>query len=465
MVNVNEELGIHLKNRRGCYSIDDPYNTLNGCILFYANSNDEQNKYDVVGIYRDGEILWHSEPIIYGQGAVIIGTRDMNLDGVVEIIFAVDIWGSYQSSNDIWIFSWDGDNGYCINAKDSEGNYIPLSMSFRKFSMDDLDGDGIFEVRSHEAKDGSIAWSWNGIAYGNWPSTPIVPFETFQPANNAEANVKCEVTQIDSHFFFEYHVYNRDNSKRRIQKFHLNHGLFDSIGYAPKGWNFIGRVESSPITWDWNLKNTLDLISPGENKGGFSIKSIGLPKIITFYIQSERGPTYYKGNDILIRIQSDILNNSFNGKIISPFPPPNPFVPIEFLDTLKTYTDSSYTLGWVQTQETRDKYNTHFNNAKNYLQQNNNSAAKSELQLVLNECNADSSTVLTSEAYALLYFNTEYLIEQIPDTEPGLPVKLQDSQGNLLQGGSLQYYEGSWKDAVNNGDGTFNVITERTTVK
>ena len=45
-----------------------------------------------------------------------------------------------------------------------------------------------------------------------------------------------------------------------------------------------------------------------------------------------------------------------------------------------------------------------------------------------------------------------------------LSVHLLDSQNNLLSGGQLKYYEGGWKDAVDNGDGTFRVETDRSTV-
>ena len=49
-------------------------------------------------------------------------------------------------------------------------------------------------------------------------------------------------------------------------------------------------------------------------------------------------------------------------------------------------------------------------------------------------------------------------------SSPNLTVNLKSSQGALLTTGSLQYYEGSWKDAVNNGDGTFTVTTNLNTV-
>ena len=57
-------------------------------------------------------------------------------------------------------------------------------------------------------------------------------------------------------------------------------------------------------------------------------------------------------------------------------------------------------------------------------------------------------------------------IDSLANTQvdSNLIVKLVNSQGALLATGTLQYYEGSWKDAVNNGDGTFTVITNQANV-
>ena len=119
---------------------------------------------------------------------------------------------------------------------------------------------------------------------------------------------------------------------------------------------------------------------------------------------------------------------------------------------------------WITNQTTTNKYDSLFNTAKTQLQQNNNNAARTTLQTALQEVRVDSTDNLTSEAYALLKYNTEYLLENLPEEETGLNIRLIDSQGSLLTGGSLQYYEGGWKDAVNNGDGTFKVITESPSV-
>ncbi|HQI42447.1 MAG TPA: hypothetical protein PK665_15235, partial [Ignavibacteriaceae bacterium] len=47
---------------------------------------------------------------------------------------------------------------------------------------------------------------------------------------------------------------------------------------------------------------------------------------------------------------------------------------------------------------------------------------------------------------------------------PNLLVNLKNSLGNQIPASNVMYYEGSWKDAVNNGDGTFTVITSKPTV-
>jgi len=54
-----------------------------------------------------------------------------------------------------------------------------------------------------------------------------------------------------------------------------------------------------------------------------------------------------------------------------------------------------------------------------------------------------------------------FYVKQAPIIS-GCNVKLINSIGTKLTGGTLQYYEGSWKDAVNNNDGTFFVNTTKT---
>ena len=49
-------------------------------------------------------------------------------------------------------------------------------------------------------------------------------------------------------------------------------------------------------------------------------------------------------------------------------------------------------------------------------------------------------------------------------SNPNLVVNLKNSLGTQIPASNVKYYEESWRDAVNNGDGTFTVITTRPTV-
>ena len=70
----------------------------------------------------------------------------------------------------------------------------------------------------------------------------------------------------------------------------------------------------------------------------------------------------------------------------------------------------------------------------------------------------------TSDFYK--YNKIEMILNEIGGEIPGegLSVHLLDSRNNLLTGGQLKYYDGGWKDAIDNGDGMFRVETDRSTV-
>ncbi len=139
---------------------------------------------------------------------------------------------------------------------------------------------------------------------------------------------------------------------------------------------------------------------------------------------------------------------------------------MELLDMLLEDPNELYQNGWILNEPTKDKYNTLLINAKTYLTQGDTTSTRSELEQVLAECSKDSLTNITIDAYALLTFNAKELFDRLPEeqTYPYLKVNFKDSEGNFILDGSLQYYDAGWQDATDNGDGTFNVETEKTTV-
>jgi hypothetical protein len=145
---------------------------------------------------------------------------------------------------------------------------------------------------------------------------------------------------------------------------------------------------------------------------------------------------------------------------------------LEMLDTLTSYTNQCYSYDWLKDETYKNELINKITTAKNYLTANDSLACRNEVSLFqssVNQVYQDSvgsyPKYVSDAGYKFLYYYAQYILDRLPEPEAGLPVKLKDSQGNLLQGGSLQYYEGSRKDAVNSNDGTFNVITARTAVK
>jgi hypothetical protein len=178
---------------------------------------------------------------------------------------------------------------------------------------------------------------------------------------------------------------------------------------------------------------------------------------------------------------SDYLNNNSQDSIASlvdlelklfrPSPEATSIEVSIMLDTLTSYTNQCYSYEWLKSEVFKNELLNIITSAKNHLNSNDSLSCRNDvasLQNSVNQVYSDSAgsypKYVSNEGYKFLYYYAQYILDRLPELAEGLPVKLQDSQGNLLQGGFLQYYDGSWMDAANNGNGTFNVITERTTV-
>ncbi len=81
-----------------------------------------------------------------------------------------------------------------------------------------------------------------------------------------------------------------------------------------------------------------------------------------------------------------------------------------------------------------------------------------------NIINPDDSVMISVLNPIYRYQNELNFIVSVPQTNPNLLVNLKNSQGTQIPASSVKYYDTSWKDAVNNGDGTFTVITTKPTV-
>jgi hypothetical protein len=194
------------------------------------------------------------------------------------------------------------------------------------------------------------------------------------------------------------------------------------VGYLQLPNKWIATLANGPVLW---LDAHIIEVKPGDTLSGFILMSKGLPGPRVF----EAMPSFdiyrfFPNLDDTARTmtitQMDSIREAVNfwGWTIGPTSPPSQFHALDWVDTLMSYTAQCGSLGWIRGQPTIDKYRSNFGAVKAILQQDNVESARAKLLQVLEDVNGDSTSVLTSEAYALIRFNTEYLLEHLPVVSP-----------------------------------------------
>jgi len=122
-------------------------------------------------------------------------------------------------------------------------------------------------------------------------------------------------------------------------------------------------------------------------------------------------------------------------KTVAPVALPSSFLPLDFLETLVSYIDQAFNLGWIDDQDIVNDLDEKLGDAKQQLEQGETKEAIEILQDFIEEVEEeagveeededdeddydedDDQKHLTSEAYALLKYNAEYLIKKLSESE------------------------------------------------
>ncbi|GJQ43310.1 MAG: hypothetical protein HND39_10615 [Ignavibacteriota bacterium] len=163
-------------------------------------------------------------------------------------------------------------------------------------------------------------------------------------------------------------------------------------------------------------------------------------------------------------------------EIFVPVPPDSTKLTLDLLDNLINYVDSVLTYTWLGDLTFSNELKNILTTAKTNLQNGDSLTCRVQVKtfqdLVDNvykdSLNSDPRFV-TIEGWKFLYWNAQYILDRLPEPQanPNLLVNLKNSLGNQIEASNVMYYESAtsgWKDAVNNGDGTFTVITTKPTV-
>ena len=76
------------------------------------------------------------------------------------------------------------------------------------------------------------------------------------------------------------------------------------------------------------------------------------------------------------------------------------------------FINKSHELGWIKNEQTRDKYICYVQTVKEKEQIGDSEEARNILDKIMSDAVTDSTENITSEAFALIYYNAEYLKSQ-----------------------------------------------------
>jgi hypothetical protein len=244
--------------------------------------------------------------------------------------------------------------------------------------------------------------------------------------NRIELRVILNIERTGSTITYNYTLENGEKAQQSIWKFWLlcSSRLALTNHRAPTGWRAGSGLEGNLMIISWGSPGDRD-IAPNSSLAGFSIEISGIPGITDYYAEGYAPPPSFPegmapdsipGYDDLTPYGPGIV-----GKTVGPVLPPTPFVALAFLDTLISYKHQAFALGWIKNQGIVQSLDAKLDNAKRQLQRNNTTAARNTLQAFLNEVEAlwkdeehpYGGKQITSEAYALLKFNAEYLVSKL----------------------------------------------------
>jgi len=275
------------------------------------------------------------------------------------------------------------------------------------------------------------------------------------PRNKIAEQVSAVINKRDEAYSYSYTVSNGVRAEQSIWMFWLI--LPESVQVrnpkAPNGWDLTygtgerGNYFHFELDWGSPSEPYISLgdvaISPGSSLGGFSFTTTNsLPGIVAYYAEGYApAPTFEEGMaEDSIPGYDDLTpyGPGVVGKTVGPIPPPLLFTAVSFLDTLVSYKHQCVSLGWLidRPQHEKDeddesvdegiveRLDRRLSKAREGLLKGDSSKARKELEKFLdkveklykesqNHGQKGEKMLLSSEGYALLRYNAEYLKEHL----------------------------------------------------
>ena len=282
---------------------------------------------------------------------------------------------------------------------------------------------------------------------------------TYEPSTKIDPIIQSYVIKTtEGNFLYRYRITNGSNAKQNLVEFslHYDSSILIESRTPETSWRNRGRkirdysdINNPKLVLSWVWRGDQGLESTWSIDSCI-ISSNGLPSITNSYTRAvhhtlvwpadQKDNSWIDINSELGRLEVYPINNVLR-KTIGPKLVPGQFDKIIFLDTLLSYTRQSVQLGWLKSTRDDDcdddeqpndgvskNIEKRIEKAKKELMKGDSVKARKELEKLVKKVGKiykkseegekkkkESEITMTSEAYALLKYNTEYLIERLPE--------------------------------------------------
>jgi hypothetical protein len=252
---------------------------------------------------------------------------------------------------------------------------------------------------------------------------------TFVPRNKIRLQIDFEIMADSQRTQFVYSLSNGTGAEQNVWQFRLY--LTQQIEILeqgkPSGWIGSYSTDGRQARAFWASPSRGKHIRPGNSASGFFLNANYPPGVVTFYAEGY-GPIP-EGEEDSIPGYDDLTpyGPGIVGKTVGPVLPPEPFVPMTFLDTLASYKHQAATLGWVGQEGFLRQLDEKLDQARDQLSKGHIKQARDKVEEFLKKLENEAKKTekdqdkkndkkwVTSEGHALLKFNAEYLIEKLDE--------------------------------------------------
>ncbi len=246
------------------------------------------------------------------------------------------------------------------------------------------------------------------------------------PGNLASPEIRSNV-EYDSNqekYIYSFSAQNQSDASKSLFAISITvNAEIDSVRGPNLEWRtgFIPRF--SAVDWAHTRGPTTGILQDS-SESGFIFHSTGLPVIAKGYASSASWTIFDDhGPSGEIRTLLDSLRQAtryITFESISAQSPPNPFDPLVFLDTLTTYPQQASDQSWISDSNITTEFESALIQARSELASGDSTDAGATLINLLDRIEEERDVTLTSETYALLKFNIEYLLGFLPNPAPDL---------------------------------------------